>query len=72
MVSTGNLTIQYDVILYYTYIVTLIQFNIAAMELRGCYCQLQHDGHPLYLKESSEQYLLYPQYERLQLLKDKV
>ena len=42
------------------------------MELQSCYCQLQHDGHPLYLKESSEQYLLYPQYERLQLLKDKV
>ena len=42
------------------------------MELRDCYSQLQHDGHPLYLKASSEEYLLYPQYERLQLLKDKV
>ena len=65
------LTIQYNVLLYYIYIIPT-QFNIAAMELRDCYSQLQHDGHPLYLKASSEQYLLYPQYEGLQLLKDEV
>ena len=65
-------TIQYILLfLYYTYVI-LMQFNIAAMELQSCYSQLQHDGHPLYLKASPEQYLLYPQYERLQLLKDKV
>ena len=65
------LTIQYDILLYYIYII-LTQFNVAAMELQSCYSQLQHDGHPLYMKASTEQYLLYPQYERLQLLKDKV
>ena len=48
------------------------QFNIAAMELQSCYSQLQHDGHPFYLKASSEQYLLYPQYEGLQTLRAKV
>ena len=42
------------------------------MELQSCYSQLQCHGHPLYLKASSEQYLLCSQYEQLQLLKDKV
>ena len=42
------------------------------MELQSFYSQLQYYGHPLYLKASSEQYLLYSQYEQLQLLKDKV
>ena len=50
----------------------LQQFNIAAMELRDFYSQLQHDGHPFYLKSSSEQYLLYPSHEGLQTLRAKV
>ena len=65
------LTIQYDVFLYYIYIIPT-QFNIAAMELQSCYSQLQNYGHPLYLKASSEQYLLYPSYEGLQTLRAKV
>ena len=65
------MTIQYDVLLYYTYIIPT-QFNIAAMELQNCYSQLQCYGHPLYLKASSEQYLLYPLREGWQALTAKV
>ena len=67
------LTIQYDVFLYCTYIIPA-QFNIAAMELQSYYSQLQHYGHPHYLKASSdsEKYLLYPLYEGLETLRAKV
>ena len=67
------LTIQYDTLLYYIYIIPT-QFNIAAMELQSCYSQLQHYGHPFYLKASSdpEKYLLYPSHEGLQALRAKV
>ena len=65
------LTIQYYVVFYYTYIIPP-QFNKAAMELQSCYSQLQHYGHPLYLKAPSEQFLLYPSHEGLQALRAKV
>ena len=65
------LTIQFDVLLYYIYIIPT-QFNIVAMELQDCYSQLQHHGHPFYLKASSEKYLLYPLREGWQALTAKV
>ena len=55
----------------YSYIIPT-QFNIAAMELQSCYSQLQYYGHPLYLKSSEEEYLLYPSHEGLQALRAKV
>ena len=42
------------------------------MELHRYYSQLQYYGHPLYLKPSEEEHLLYPSREGLQALRAKV